>query len=94
MGPERVAHADGTVAVNMDPLSLLCLLATSAPLAIQRARAFEGGVPGVPPDEASLSRGAWVETRSGRQAPSRPRPLVRAHAALAVEVLQGQKSDG
>jgi Putative transposase len=64
----KKAYSDGTIAVDMDPLSLLCRLATSVPPPRVPHREVRGGAgPGKPMEVASRAADS-PSRRCGRQA--------------------------
>jgi Putative transposase len=97
----KKAYADGTIAVDMDPLSLLCRLATSVPPPRRHTIRYWGVLAPASPWRSSLVPMALSETPADGQRPRRPEgaPSYRPWAKLlartfAVDVLACPKCHG
>ena len=97
----KKAYADGTIAVDMDPLSLLCRLAMSVPPPRRHTIRYAGVLAPASPWRGRLSPLAPSETPADGQRPRRPegKPSYRPWAELlartfAVDVLACPKCHG
>jgi hypothetical protein len=97
----KKAYADGTIAVDMDPLSLLCRLATSVPPPRRHTIRYAGVLAPASPWRSRLAPMAPSETPADGQRPRRPEriPSYRPWAELlartfAVDVLACPKCHG
>ena len=97
----KKAYTDGTVAVDMDPVSLLCRLATSVPSPRRHTIRYSGVLAPASPWRRSLAPMAPSETPADGQRPPRPEgaPSYRPWAELlvrtfAVDVLACPKCHG
>ena len=97
----KKAYADGTIAVDMDPLSLLCRLATSVPPPRRHTIRYAGVLAPASPWRSRLAPMAPSETPTDGQRPRRPEgaPSYRPWAELlartfAVDVLACPKCQG
>ena len=97
----KKAYTDGTVAVEMDPLSLLCRLATSVPPPRRHTIRYSGVLGPASPWRRGLAPMAACETPADGQRPRRPEgvPSYRPWAELlartfAVDVLTCPKCQG
>jgi hypothetical protein len=97
----KKAYADGTIAVDMDPLSLLCRLATSVPPPRRHTIRYSGVLAPASPWRRGLAPMAPSETPADGQRPPRPEgaPSYRPWAQLlartfAVDVLACPKCHG
>jgi hypothetical protein len=97
----KKAYADGTIAVDMDPLSLLCRLATSVPPPRRHTIRYAGVLAPASPWRGRLTPMAPSETPADGQRPRRPEraPSYRPWAELlartfAVDVLACLKCHG
>ena len=68
----KKAYTDGTVAVDMDPLSLLCRLATSVPPPRRHTIRYSGVLAPASPWRRGLAPMAPSETPADGQRPPRP----------------------
>ena len=92
---------DWTVAVDMDPLSLLCRLATSVPPPRRHTIRYSGVLAPASPGRSSLVPRAPLETPADGHRPPRPQgaPSYRPWAQLlartfAVDVLASPSATG
>ena len=97
----KKAYADGTIAVDMDPLSLLCRLATSVPPPRRHTIRYAGVLAPASPWRRCLAPMAPSETPADAQRPRRPEgaPSYRPWAELlartfALDVLDCPKCHG
>jgi Putative transposase len=97
----KKAYADGTIAVDMDPLSLLCRLATSVPPPRRHTIRYPGVLAPASPWRSSLAPMAPSATPADGQKPGRPEgaPSYSPWAELlartfAVDVLACPKCHG
>ena len=97
----KKAYADGTIAVDMDPLSLLCRLATSVPPPRRHTIRYAGVLAPASPWRRRLAPRAPFETPADGQRPRGPEgaPSYRPWAELlartfAVDVLACPKCHG
>jgi hypothetical protein len=97
----KKAYADGTIAVDMDPLSLMCRLATSVPPPRRHTIKYSGVLAPASPWRRHLTPMAASETPPDGQRPRRPEstPSYRPWAELlartfAVDVLACPKCQG
>ena len=97
----KKAYADGTIAVDMDPLSLLCRLATSVPPPRRHTIRYSGVLAPASPWRRGLAPMAPSEPPADGQRPRRPEgaPSYRPWAELlartfAVDVLACPKCHG
>ena len=95
----KKANADGTIAIDMDPLSLLCRLATSAPPPRRHTVRYSGVLAPASPWRRGLVPMAPSETPADGQRPRRPEgapllpPLGGAPGAPCITyALRGRSS--